>query len=72
MKMYVICQIFNDDHDKVLIHNNHTTDVDRYLVPVEYPHALTIIGVQLEDEALYQCEINNIGARTVLKVLGDD
>ena len=61
-------QIFNDDHDKVLVHNNHTTDVDKYRV--NYPYGLDILGLQVDDEATYQCEINDIGARAILKVLG--
>ncbi|XP_070196480.1 uncharacterized protein [Littorina saxatilis] len=61
-------KIYNSEHDLVLIHNNHTTDVDKY--EVDYPHGLIILDVQVDDEALYQCEVNNIGARTVFKVLG--
>ena len=61
-------QIFNNVHDKVLVHNNHTTDVDKYRV--NYPYGLDILGLEVDDEAIYQCEINDVGARTNLKVLG--
>ncbi|KAL8598647.1 hypothetical protein ACOMHN_013530 [Nucella lapillus] len=54
-------------HDRVLVHNNHTTNGQKYGVAL--PHCLVILGMSVDDEGLYQCQINQRAARTVLHMM---